>query len=1122
MTPEQFTAQLPTLTCNPLPAKPPFVFNGLSSRVFPLRANMDALQRFCNAYLNIVPESVGRFRASVPYVYLAMLDYGQIADGSGIGWFAQVEVFFAVPVEWYRKVDGRWVFHDWATVTPYIYVDDDFSIPMGRSVFGYPKALCRVARTPSSWIRDARAPQTLASIETSVFPTAYAGMSQEHRVFLEVERAAPLSPLELPLRADLASMPWTIASQLAQTASGLGRDALWLAQSRRIEPMLGGNTDVSQLGTMLSRLAPGLVPSGPGMIVHALNLKQMRRSDAVDEICYQALTDGAMRIDAFVAGGLQGEERIRLGDTSGGHVIRLWDYPMLPIVRQLGLEVHRSWRDGGVAVHELKPVMPFWMQADISLLGGANLAWRGESGLWRDSAGATITPDSLAAPDTANTAGTPQQSPPPTPPLFNTMVASSLEAITGPFKFAGASMRVLPLLADRTTLQKHLDTLINDALRDPVQQADGTLEPGVRLRVWSRPQGRHGNAAQRAALRQADEPAYVYLTATDLGNVTSESNNIGDWVKYELAFLVPVCWERLQLRDGKEHWELEGVGVVPTFFFVNDCRAAITRQEVQGIDARTANFTRPACNWLSQERDGSAPSQVLLRVDAEAWLAIDADQQANIQPLVEIIQNRADAGLGSTKARENAYQWAIDLRSELLSKKETARAHPDEAQLVRTLALELLGNQAPLAMYSLKQLRDAADPNHACYQALVRVPRAIDELHDLSEIEETLVVRIHDYPKLNIVGTLGLLGVRDTQATPGIVHDVQAIRPFTLHVSMSEALSERLLWRCGTKIWSVDDHAFSGRLGSNEGEDQIQVRTGDETIQDRIAPNRIAQIMAASRARTAAGTHDGSKSTAFSTVVRWRRNGQPGPGPDLPLDRSSAKRSVTAIDPQMVIESILSREWGRYRPERWLQARAALQQAIDRLPVGSVPDRAAWQALHQQTFGANLNRRGFPEPLARMHNELLDTLAQVSERRAAMEQHYAADYFGLAPLHDMTKQELVAALQNVAKLELPVALGNINQVNHQQAYLYRLRELLNAANQPNPAWQSEAVTEARRWCDAIQEAICDALARAGQKPDHCIRRDAVADQHDVLLGREWSWDDSWYAGRDMAPDPSAP
>ena len=99
MTSEEFTNRLPVFANDPLPIKPPFAFKNLSARVFPLRANLDALQQLCNGYLNFVPPEVGRFRAVVPYVYLSILNYGQISEVvTALGWFAQVEVFFCVPV----------------------------------------------------------------------------------------------------------------------------------------------------------------------------------------------------------------------------------------------------------------------------------------------------------------------------------------------------------------------------------------------------------------------------------------------------------------------------------------------------------------------------------------------------------------------------------------------------------------------------------------------------------------------------------------------------------------------------------------------------------------------------------------------------------------------------------------------------------------------------------------------------------------------------------------------------------------------------------------------------------------------------------------------------------------
>src|ERR1700712_5105080 len=113
MTPEEFTQRLPPLTNDALPIKPPFEFRGLSGRIFPLRANLDTLKQLCDDYLNFVPAGGAPFSGVSPYPYLASLDYSHIAEATKpLGWFAQVEVFFCVPVEWYRVVNGKWIFHD--------------------------------------------------------------------------------------------------------------------------------------------------------------------------------------------------------------------------------------------------------------------------------------------------------------------------------------------------------------------------------------------------------------------------------------------------------------------------------------------------------------------------------------------------------------------------------------------------------------------------------------------------------------------------------------------------------------------------------------------------------------------------------------------------------------------------------------------------------------------------------------------------------------------------------------------------------------------------------------------------------------------------------------------------
>jgi len=237
MIPHNFTKYLSPLAYNKLPTKGPLMFRHVSARVFPLRANLDILQQLCDSYLNIVPPEAGYFRVPLPYVNLVVLDYGQMGEKEmRIGWFSQVEVYFGMAVEWYKLVDGQLLFYDWAVITPYIFVSDSVSVPTGRCVYGFPKILSKVELNASGWVKNPISPTTLARISTKLFPEPYSGGSLEERVFLEIDQAA-LTNFRVPLDPTCPNMPWMIASSLAETVGGLGRDAMWLAQSMRISPL---------------------------------------------------------------------------------------------------------------------------------------------------------------------------------------------------------------------------------------------------------------------------------------------------------------------------------------------------------------------------------------------------------------------------------------------------------------------------------------------------------------------------------------------------------------------------------------------------------------------------------------------------------------------------------------------------------------------------------------------------------------------------------------------------------------------------------------------------------------------------------------------------------------------
>lgn len=904
MTRQEFTEKLPPFISSQLGITPPLMFRGVSARFFPLRANLDILQQLVDSYLNIVPPEAGRFRVPLPYVQLVVLDYGQMGESEmRTGWFSQVEVYFGVAVEWYKYVRGQWVFHDWAVITPYIFVNDDVSVPVGRTVFGFQKVLAAVEMTNSHWMKNPVAPTTLARISTTVFPKAYSGGNLENRVFLEIEKST-LSNLRVPLDATSPTMPWTIASNMADAIGGFGRDAMWMSQSMRlsaINPLMSP----SFLPEMMARLMPGFNPGGSGLILNSLNVKQFRRAEDPTKICYRALTNGCIQTTGVNRAGLLGEELALLGDISGGHSIRLYEHSSLPIAETLGLEAHRSVNAEGIQVAELKPVMPFWLDVNLKFGQGTNIAWQTFDGAWKDGAGTRF-----------------DVKPEPNPP-FNNTISTAIEAITGPFQFTGTTVRVIPLLADKKKLKEALDKYVNEALQGRMVQEDGKTEAEYRVRfdVWAR-----GKQSINMGAPIGGDFAYVYLTASSFESVISKSDNVGDWAKYELTFMVPVKWQRMKVADWETFgeygkWETMGVGMLPVFTLADNCITAISRMEIQGIATGTANFVRPESVWLGGD-DQAHPKQTLLRVDVELLPALGAGQKATFQPVIEISLNDPNNGLGT--APDTPWRWAEDLRHELGMKKAVKQEYFEQLKTARALSLELLGNQVPFSIYTLKEFRDVTDPNKACYQSLVRVPRVLQEVFDVREIEDTLAVRIYGYPSMNIVDELGLQAARCEDNCAGIAYTMQGLRPFYIRTTLDERLADRLMWRAGNDAWTLQDAAFQTMLN---GSPQITVDMKAETLQDQMDPSRTAETMFQAKQRKIA-----------NSVAPW----------DV-ITVDQARMAVEFIDPQVVIESILSREWSNFDPNaRWRKGREALMKGFGALPQGGVIKPFAEAELYRQ------------------------------------------------------------------------------------------------------------------------------------------------------------------------------
>ena len=1115
-----------------LPLKPPFSITDLSCRLFPLRANINSVQNFCDNYVNILPSEIGHFRACSPYVMLMMLDYGSLAlEATNLGWFSQHEIMFCVPTEWYRIERGKWIFQDWAMLTPFIFVDDDLSLNMGRTVAGWPKTYASMTPTLSTWMKDPLAPVSEATVSASVFPELYAGKRQEERVILEIEREAPMSNLRLPFNTNSPIAPWTIAGNVVESMARLGRDSLGWMKGLGILPTHNGSTP-DNYAAMMRKMAGAANPLRPNMTSNILNVKQFRASEDPDRYCYQAVTMGSMRFTKFNGIGVLGEQAVMLGDISGGYSIKLHEWPSVPITRLLGLEVEKRWRGDGVNVAQLKPVMPYWYDANMDYQTGYNVGWRTRGAIWIDRDGREHSPKKV------NGRMPPEQS------LYNSTLGPSAKPIAGPFRFSGTTIRVMPLLANRDKLDAYLQSYLND----PIEPA------GERFALW-------------APDTDPAKHAYVYMTATSFGDVTSGTNNIGEWADRELAFLIPVRRERLV--NGA--WQVVGVGVVPAYTYVDNVAAAISGTEVLGIPTIGARFDDAESSWMSEEGPANDAAQTLLLVDAEILPAVGEGERTQKRRIVEIMQGRPIEADSPVAWRVIGDRWAATLRHELERKYATRGKNEQEMHTARALGLGLLGNGVPLSVFTMKQFRDNADPDVACYQSIVQIQRTLIEVLDLREIEEPLVIRMHDFPTQPIVATLGLVGKPIRDDGVGVAYALQPIRPFWLRVTKEEDLGQPLMYRAGTEQWTRAEadaqqreeeshhpapHAPRPPSVFDDATDVPTSRRGG-TVQDRGDPRRLESTL-----------EDGQTPSGGSTPES--------------ITAANARAAVQLIDPQMVIESMLSREWGNWADDtRWRAGRRDLDKRYAETVAG-IP--AHKLALAEKTIFAlfleDIRNRGIEKSVVDGIAALLEHLVRFNQIRTLLslnwsklvdwtvEQRYPAEVRNdVHPV--LTNGELITALQDTLKqIEILAAMpvygvpasldgrrdfaardnaarlqelwdGTLVHLNGMIGIMVASPEYLKVKNKPydpnsangaperddalrsayTQVWTvhqvvREAVGLAEARCELQRDALFSQLSKAYQKPDFCVRRDAAGPEKDRLfpLAESMGSEPQWYVG----------
>lgn len=309
----------------------PYDLEGVEFRVFPVEAEVQAVQTLLDDYLNSVAEAAQvdlRWRPVVglngsTFVYVTVVTYRRTLSSVGVyrllGFARQNELLLTLPVL-RESVAGVPLAVE--TFAPIIAVDNDWSMIAGREVVGYPKVMGWFEEMPPELEDPAPIRVEMSAIH------AYGPDSEQRReLFLEIAEPETPTVAPPPLRTGDAAALWPFGNVEA----------------------LYGRQEAFSLNPILDKLRSRVGTAQP-----AVALKQFRETRDLESACYQAIVGFETRL-----------KRVKQAGLLPVVPLRLIEHDSLPLSR-LGID----------ASQPLTPLFPFFYAADFSLENAVNLVTR--------------------------------------------------------------------------------------------------------------------------------------------------------------------------------------------------------------------------------------------------------------------------------------------------------------------------------------------------------------------------------------------------------------------------------------------------------------------------------------------------------------------------------------------------------------------------------------------------------------------------------------------------------------------------------------------------------------------------------------------------------------------------
>ena len=583
------------------------------------------------------------------------------------------------------------------------------------------------------------------------------------------------------------------------------------------------------------------------------------------------------------------------GDLSGGYEITVENYPSLPIIESLGLKCASTVRHHDRAdTYVLKPVMPFWQELDLEYESGENIAWRAmasKAHAWRNDRHIQKVVDASRK-----------------PPKYVTTGSAGFQVAEGPFHFPDATFRVIPLLADKNVLAGYLE-----AMNEAADYSDSAMfgqVPPLKFQV------------------EPLEPK-VYMIISTFGKMDSGVSNMGMWGGTTVRFCIPVRSFELH-KDKTRH--NASIGLVTAFLYSDSELGTTTGRELNGWPTVLSQISSPANNWAGVEGPFNA-KQPLMSVSTNMPVALYTDQPYEWKKLIEIVDGNLIDSEDDARWKDVAKYWGSNIKSDLQrlhdhchrSEDGEATNHlSDKFKGYQLLTINLLSGNQFLNEYSLKQFRDAKDPNNACYQAVINAPSQL-KVKEIRELSHQTHVRIHKYPTQPIVETLGLVHKGSDAMSSEYI--LEAYRPFFIRADMTTLLGDCVCARAGTRDW---DKTFSMRNLTPAYSD--------------MPNNNFLDFINGKYTNIPPDTFEAEDNTPLKLADKYDRwcgfirDNRDASGDFSQTDRlDELVKEEAGFEPHMAIHAMLSQEWEQSDNPRWLQSKQPLYQIFGVPPIMQLP-----------------------------------------------------------------------------------------------------------------------------------------------------------------------------------------